>query len=68
MDYKNLFLSFTLAILVYLFYKFHKWWLNGREDITVYSKESTRLGKVKHWTIIIGLVLASAICFFKALV
>ena len=52
----NLTLGILFTISTFLFYGFHKWWLPVKKDM---NNAIFNVTKFKHWTIIIGLLIAS---------
>lgn len=60
----DLLISIILAIISFVVYKFHIYWLkNIKYELT--SKEGSRLNKVQHWIVILGTAIFSVIYFFK---
>jgi hypothetical protein len=62
----NMFISIILAIISFIVYKFHVFWLkNIKKELS--SEEGTRLNKVQHWVIILGTAIFSVIYFLKSI-
>jgi hypothetical protein len=62
----NMFISIILAIISFIVYKFHVFWLkNIKKELP--SEEGTRLNKVQHWVIILGTAIFSVIYFLKSI-
>lgn len=60
----NLLYSILFLVVAFIYFKFHKWWLNMRkEKEEVLNKDFKKVGIVKDW-IIIGLCLITSVIYF----
>ncbi len=67
MNFNQLFVSVILALLSFVLYRFHLWWLDGRDENESFSKPGTRLGVVKNWTFIIATAIFAIVYVIKAI-
>ncbi len=70
MNYEYLLYSFLFALGSFVYYKFNKWTLkdrNGIKNPDEYSKPSTIAQIINSWFVIIILIIASIVYFFKAI-
>lgn len=63
----NIFISIILAVISFIVYKFHVFWLKNIKN-ELLSEEGTRLNKVQHWVIILGTAIFSIIYFLKSII
>ncbi len=67
MNYMHLICSFSFFVAAFAFYKIHKLW---RKDVTENDKLYTfqiKVGNFKNWIVIIMLIIAGIVYFFKAI-
>ena len=56
--------SILFLTIAFIYFKFHKWWLNMRkEKEEVLNKDFKKVGIIKDW-IIIGLCLITSVIYF----
>lgn len=68
MEYRYLLYSFLCALGAFLYYKFHKWWLNGTKKKEQVVKDEMRHSKIiKNWMIIVMFSLAAIIFLIKSI-
>lgn len=60
----NLLYSILFLTIAFIYFKFHKWWLNMRkEKEEVLNKDFKKVGIIKDW-IIIGPCLITSVIYF----
>lgn len=67
MDYRNLGYSISFALGAYLYFKFHKWWENGKENDSIDLKLLNWVQIIKNWIVIVVFNILAIVYFFKSI-
>lgn len=67
MEEKYFIYGVLFAVGALLYYKFYRWWLNGREDNDAFFKPNTKIYIFKNWFVIIILIITSLVYFIKSI-
>lgn len=65
MKENNFIYGILYAIGAFTYYKFYRWWLNGREKNEAFFKPLTKVYILKDWFLIITLIIMSLVYFIR---